>query len=88
MADYLVKKGLAFRDAHHIGARLVKYDIDKNLTLEDLNLATYKKESDLFEEDIYQAIDLKKCLENRKSQGGPAPEELEKQISLVEEKIS
>ncbi|WP_311537935.1 hypothetical protein [uncultured Anaerococcus sp.] len=67
VADYLVKKGLAFRDAHHIAARLVKYAIDKNLTLEDLDLATYKKESDLFEEDIYEAIDLKTCLENRKS---------------------
>ena len=88
MEDYLIKKGLAFRDAHHIAARLVKYAIDKNLTLEDLDLATYKQESDLFEEDIYQAIDLYKCLENRKSQGGPAPEELEKQRSLVEEKIS
>lgn len=88
MSDYLIKKVLAFRDAHHIAARIVKYAIDKNLTLEDLDLAAYKRESDLFEEDIYQAIDLKKCLENRKSQGGPTPEELEKQISLVEEKIS
>lgn len=43
MADYLVKKGQAFRDAHHIAARLVKYAIDKNLTLEDLDLAIYKK---------------------------------------------
>lgn len=88
MEDYLINKGLAFRDAHHIGARLVKYAIEENLTLEGLDLETYKKESDLFEEDIYEAIDLKTCLENRKSQGGPVPEELEKQIGLVEEKIS
>ena len=88
VADYLVKKGQAFRDAHHIGARLVKYAIEKNLTLEDLDLETYKKESDLFEKDIYQAIDLKTCLKNRKSQGGPGPEEVQKQIAYVEGKIS
>lgn len=88
LADYLVKKQVAFRDAHHIAARLVKYAIEKNLTLEDLDLATYKKESDLFEEDVYEAIDLKTCLKNRKSQGGPGPEEVLKQIAYVEEKIN
>lgn len=88
VADYLVKKGENFRDAHHIAARLVKYAIEKNLTLGELDIAIYRKESDLFEEDIYQAIDLKTCLENRNSYGGPSPEEVLKQIGFVEEKIS
>lgn len=88
VADYLVKKQVAFRDAHHIAARLVKYAIERNLALEDLDLETYKKESDLFEEDVYEAIDLKTCLKNRKSQGGPAPEEVLRQIAYVEGKIS
>ncbi len=88
LADYLVKKQVAFRDAHHIAARLVKYAIERNLALEDLDLEIYKKESDLFEEDIYEAIDLKTCLKNRKSQGGPAPEEVLRQIAYVEGKIS
>lgn len=88
LADYLVKKQVAFRDAHHIAARLVKYAIEKNLTLEDLDLDTYKKESDLFEEDVYEAIDLKTCLKNRKSFGGPGPEEVLRQISYAEEKIN
>ena len=88
LADYLVKKQVAFRDAHHIAARLVKYAIEKNLTLEDLDLETYKKESNLFEEDVYEAIVLKTCLKNRKSQGGPGPEEVLKQIAYVEEKIN
>lgn len=88
LADYLVKKQVAFRDAHHIAARLVKYAIEKNLTLEDLDLETYKKESDLFEEDVYEAIDLKTCLKNRKSQGGPGPEEVLRQIAYVEGKIN
>lgn len=86
VADYLVKKGQNFRDSHHIAARLVKYAIEKNLTLEELDLGVYKKESDLFEDDIYQAIDLKTCLKMRKSKGGPAPEEVLKQISYVEVK--
>lgn len=88
LADYLVKKQVAFRDAHHIAARLVKYAIERNLALEDLDLETYKKESDLFQEDVYEAIDLKTCLKNRKSQGGPAPEEVLRQIAYVEGKIS
>ena len=88
VADYLVKKGQNFRDAHHIAARLVKYAIEKNLTLGELDIAIYKKESDLFDDDIYQAIDLKTCLKMRKSKGGPAPEEVLKQIGFVEEKIS
>ena len=88
VADYLVKKGQNFRDAHHIAARLVKYAIEKNLTLEELDIGVYQKESDLFEDDIYQAIDLKTCLKMRKSKGGSAPEEVLKQIGFVEEKIS
>lgn len=88
LADYLVKKQVAFRDSHHIAARLVKYAIEKNLTLEDLDLENYKKESDLFEEDVYEAIDLKTCLKNRKSFGGPGPEEVLRQISYVEVKIN
>lgn len=88
VADYLVKKGQNFRDAHHISARLVKYAIEKNLTLDKLDIAIYKEESDLFEKDIYQAIDLKNCLENRKSSGGPAPEEVLKQICYVEREIN
>src|SRR5574344_93748 len=88
VADYLVKKGQNFRDAHHIAARLVKYAIEKNVTLGELDTAIYKKESNLFEDDIYQAIDLKTCLKMRKSKGGPAPEEVLKQIGFVEEKIS
>ena len=88
LADYLVKKNLAFRDAHHIAARLVKYAIEKNLTLEELDLRVYKQESNLFEDDIYQAIDLKTCLKYRKSKGGPAPEEVLKQIAYIESRLS
>ena len=83
LADYLVRKGLAFRDAHHIAARLVKYGMQNNKTLEEIDLITYKRESDLFDEDIYESIDIKKSVEKRNSLGGPAKDEVERQIGYV-----
>jgi argininosuccinate lyase len=87
IADYLVNKGTAFRDAHHIAARLVKIAMDQGKNLEELSIDIYKKEANIFEEDIYQAIDLKTIVEKRKSQGGPAKEEVQRQIAYVKEKI-
>ncbi|MDY6065636.1 MAG: argininosuccinate lyase [Finegoldia sp.] len=87
IADYLVKKGLAFRDAHHIAARLVAKATEDEKTLDDLDLDTYKEESDLFENDIYGAIDLKTSLNSRKSLGGPSPCEVKRQIKYVKEKL-
>ena len=88
LADYLVNKGLSFRDAHHISARLVKYGIENNKALDEIDLNIYKDESDLFEEDIYQEIDIIKCVNERKSLGGPAEKEVERQIAFVLEKLS
>lgn len=87
VADYLVGKNIPFRDAHHISARLVKYAMEKNLCLEDLPLEIYKNESDLFEEDIYQAIDLYTSVNKRDSLGGPSEKEVLRQIAYVKEKI-
>lgn len=83
VADYLVNKGLAFRDAHHISARLVKYATECNKTLDEIDLKIYKEESDLFEDDIYDIINIEKCLNARNSLGGPAKEEVKRQISYV-----
>ena len=88
LADYLVNKGENFRDAHHISARLVKYGIENNKTLDEIDLDIYKDESDLFDEDIYQEIDIIKCINERKSLGGPAKKEVERQIAFVLEKLS
>lgn len=87
VADYLVNKGVNFRDAHHISARLVKYASLKALSLDELDLEIYKNESDLFEEDIYKKIELKTCVNKRKSLGGPNKTEVLRQINLVKEKI-
>lgn len=88
VADYLVNKGVSFRDAHHISARLVKYGIENDKSLDEIDLEIYKKESDLFEADIYEEIDIIKCVNKRTSLGGPAKDEVARQINFVLEKIS
>lgn len=87
IADYLVNKNIPFRDAHHIAARLVKKAMEEEKTLEDLSLVEYKEESDKFEKDIYQAIDLKTIVKTRDSRGGPAKKEVQRQIEYVKEKL-
>ncbi|MDY4963675.1 argininosuccinate lyase [uncultured Ruminococcus sp.] len=82
-ADYLVKKGLPFRDAYKITGTLVAACIDQGLTLETLPLESYKAMHPLFEEDVYQAISLDTCVRERRSEGGPAPESVQRQIDLT-----
>jgi len=82
-ADYLVKKGLPFRDAYKITGRLVAICIEMNLTLETLQLDEYKKLSEIFEEDVFDAISLDSCVNQRNVDGGPAPEAVKKQIKYV-----
>ena len=82
-ADYLVKKGMPFRDAYKITGTLVAECINKGLTLETLPLEEYKKLSELFDEDVYKAISLEECVNRRKSLGGPAPEAVAEQIKSV-----
>ena len=85
MADYLVAKGLPFRSAHAISGHLVHYAEENGCRLDDLTLAQLRKESDLFEEDIYEAIAPQACLAARKTYGGPAPEALETAIKDIKE---
>ena len=82
-ADYLVKKGMPFRDAYKITGTLVAECINKGLTLETLPLEEYRKLSELFDEDVYKAISLEECVNQRKSFGGPAPEAVAQQIKSV-----
>ncbi|MDE5767930.1 MAG: argininosuccinate lyase [Oscillospiraceae bacterium] len=79
-ADYLVKKGMPFRDAYKITGTLVAECIQKNLTLETLPLEDYQNMTDLFAEDIYQAIHLETCVRERCSYGAPSPETVQKQL--------
>lgn len=82
-ADYLVSKGLPFRDAYKATGEIVALCIEKGLTLETLPLENYKAICDLFDEGVYQAIDLDKCVNDRTSLGGPAPKNVLAQVERV-----
>ena len=79
-ADYLVKKGMPFRDAYKITGTLVAKCISEGLTLETLPLEAYRSLSELFTEDVYDAIRLEQCVGGRRSYGGPAPEAVAAQL--------
>lgn len=79
-ADYLVKKGLPFREAYKITGQLVRKCIETSNTLETLELKEYKQFCDLFSEDVYQAIELENCVKLRMVQSGPSPSAVKKQI--------
>ena len=88
LADYLVKKGLPFRSAYKISGSLVAYCIQNNTVLEDLPLDTYKEYSELFDTDLFDAIDLMVCVEKRISQGGTSVSSVEQQIKYVREMVN
>ncbi|MCL1858340.1 MAG: argininosuccinate lyase [Oscillospiraceae bacterium] len=83
-ADYLVKKGLPFRDAYKITGQLVAVCIEKNISLEDLPIEEYKKICEIFEFEVYKYIDLEYCVNERKVYGGPSKESIETQIKNLE----
>jgi argininosuccinate lyase len=83
-ADYLVNHGVAFRDAHGIVGQLVLYCIEKDIALDDMTLEEYKAISPVFEEDIYEAISMKTCVEKRQTIGAPSKEAMEKVIKIYE----
>ncbi len=86
-ADYLVKKGMPFRDAYKITGTLVAECIAKGLTLETLPLEEYAKMTELFTEDVYEAISLDTCVKERKSYGGPSPDAVKIQIEAAEKEL-
>ncbi len=86
-ADYLVKKGLAFRDAYKITGKVVGYCIDTNNTLDSLSLKEYQKISNIFDKDVYKFIDLNNCLKSRSIVGGPSPEAVKNHIEYIKKWI-
>ncbi len=83
LADYMVKKGLPFRSAYKISGQIVAECIRSGKVLEELTLAEYKAYDDLFEEDVFEAIDLQVCVEKRISEGGTSVKSVEQQIDYV-----
>ena len=88
LADYLVKKGLPFRSAYKISGQIVAKCIAEGKVLETLELDEYRAFSDLFEEDLYQDIDLLTCVEKRISEGGTSGSSVDAQIAYVKEKLA
>ena len=83
VADYLAKKGMPFREAYGIVGKLVGHCVDTGHSLETLPLEEYKKVSEYFEEDVYDALSLETCVNGRKVYGGPAPEAVKVQIENI-----
>ena len=83
-ADYLVGKGLAFRDCHEIIGRMVLYCIEHGKAIEDMSLDELKEFSPLFDEDVYENIDIKACIKAKKSFGSTSYESVKQQIAAIE----
>jgi len=88
LADYLVKKGMPFRSAYKISGQIVARCIADKTVLEDLPLEVYKEYSDLFDNDLYNEIDLTTCVEKRISEGGTSIQSVEKQIEYVKAQLN
>ena len=87
VADYLVKKGMAFRNAHEIVGKIVLHCIDKDIAIDYLSMEEFKNFSPIFEEDIYNAIDLLTCVEERSVIGGPSSLSVKMQIEVLKKFI-
>jgi argininosuccinate lyase len=87
-ADYLTKKGVPFRDAYKATGALVARCIDLGTDLENLPIEEYKKVHETFDEGVYEAINLEKCVADRTSFGGPAPENVKAQAQAMLKKVS
>ncbi len=88
LADYLTAKGMPFRTAYQISGQIVRTCIDKHETLETLPLSEYQTYSDLFQEDVYEAVDLYNCACRRNSFGGTSVQSIQDQISAVSAKLA
>ena len=87
-ADYLTKKGMPFREAYKLTGELVAFCIENKLTLESLTLEQYKSFTELFEADIFNAIDLDVCVSKRISYGGTAPESVKSQVAEMRRQLA
>ena len=87
-ADYLVKKGMPFRDAYRVSGRLVAYCIENHTDFESLPLEVYRTYSELFEKDVYDAVNLDACVNRRTVYGGPSHESVLRQIENVRKTLA
>ncbi|QGG48519.1 argininosuccinate lyase [Heliorestis convoluta] len=83
-----MKKGLSFREAHEIVGKMVFLCLEKGLSLDELSLEDYQRCSPVFEEDVFEAIDVARCVNDRKVPGGPAVEAVQKAIQSVQQRLN
>ncbi|UZV74210.1 argininosuccinate lyase [Pasteurella multocida] len=88
LADYLVAKGVPFRDSHHIVGETVVYAIQQHKALEALSVAEFKQFSDVVEEDVYQILSLQSCLDKRCAKGGVSPLRVAEAIAEAKARLS
>ena len=88
IADYLVKKGTPFRVSHEIIGKMVAYCIKNNKNIDELTLQELKSFSEKFESDVYEAISLETCVNERKLPGGPAKVNVKNAITKVKRKLN
>jgi argininosuccinate lyase len=87
LADYLVTRGIPFREAHNILGKIVKYATDNQKLLNQIPLEEYKNFSIQFDKDVYDYLSADKCLYNKKTFGSPNPKMVKEQINSWKEKL-
>jgi argininosuccinate lyase len=87
MADYLAAKGLPFREAHEVTAKLVAYCVVEKCTLESLDLALLKSHSPLFEDDLFEALKVENVVLRRRSHGGTSPDLVKGQMERARDAL-
>ncbi|MBC9784679.1 argininosuccinate lyase [Heliobacterium chlorum] len=87
VADYLAKKGVSFREAHEIVGKMVLMCVQKSVALEDLSFEDFRACSEAFEEDVFDAIRVERCVADRKVPGGPAPDAVKAAIQAARERL-
>ncbi len=88
LADYLVVKGMPFREAHEVSGKLVAICIRRGIALDKLSLKDFKEQSSLIEQDIYEAISLETCVRRRDLPGGPAPQQVQRSIEHARRRLA
>ena len=86
-ADYLVSKGIPFRDCHEIIGKIVLYCINRGIAIEDMTMDEFKSFSDKFDDDIYEKIAIRSCIEAKKSEGSTSTSSVKKQLEDIAAKI-
>ena len=87
LADYLVKKGIPFRDAHKITGEIVFECINRKISLEEMEIDEYKKYSSIIEDDVYDYIDIKNCVDSRNSFGATGSVQVRKTIEILRKEL-